>query len=98
MYARNAHINMQAKQAYTYSFLSCVSVLFVSVVWCVYMSEGEGEMFRCHGGQERVLDLELELQVVLNMLMWVLATDSGPLEEQQGFLTVEPLFQSQVSK
>lgn len=41
-HARSARINMQAKQAYTYSFLSCISVLFVSVVWYVYMSEGEG--------------------------------------------------------
>lgn len=40
-HAHSAHINMQAKQASTYSFLSCVSVLFVSVVRYVYMSEGE---------------------------------------------------------
>lgn len=40
-HARSAHINMQAKQASTYSFLSCVSVLFVSVVRYVHMSEGE---------------------------------------------------------
>lgn len=63
-HTRSAHIKMQAKQAYTYSFLSCISVLFVSVVWYVYMSEGDGERFRCRGGQKTVLDLELELQIV----------------------------------
>lgn len=43
-----------------------------------------------HGSQERILDLlELELEVVVTCLVWVLGTKCGPLEEQQAPLAPE---------
>lgn len=45
-----------------------------------------------HKGQEKVLGpLEMELQTV-NLLMYVLALNSGPLQEQEAPLTAEPSF------
>lgn len=45
-----------------------------------------------HKGQEKVLGpLEMELQTV-NRLMYVLALNWGPLQEQEAPLTAEPSF------
>jgi hypothetical protein len=42
-------------------------------------------------GQKRALDpLELELQMVVSCLVWMLGTKLGPLEEQPLLLTPEP--------
>lgn len=47
----------------------------------------------------RVLDsLELELQVVVSHLIWVLGTKLGPPEEQLALLTAEPSLQCHVRK
>lgn len=45
-----------------------------------------------HKGQENVLGpFEMKLQTVTR-LMWVLALNSGPLQEQEAPLTAEPSF------
>lgn len=38
--------------------------------------------------------LELQLQVIMGHLTWVLGTKLDPLEEEQGLQTVEPSLQS----
>lgn len=47
-----------------------------------------------HKGQKRELDpLELWLQVVVNLLMWMLVTELGSLGKQQALLTTKPSLQ-----
>jgi hypothetical protein len=44
------------------------------------------------GGQQRALDsLELELQEIVNHLMWVMGTEPGSSTSGLVFLNVEPL-------
>lgn len=51
----------------------------------VYMCAGSS------GGQKRVLDtLELNLQEIMSLLMYVGAGNSGPLQKQLTFLTTGP--------
>lgn len=45
---------------------------------------------RCPGGLKPVTPLELELQVVVSRLTWLLGLTSGPLLEQRALLTTEP--------
>jgi hypothetical protein len=41
--------------------------------------------------------LELELELVVSLLVWVLGTKLGPLQEQQMFLTTEQPLQPLIS-
>lgn len=49
------------------------------------------------GAQKLSEPLELEVQVAVGHLMWVLGTEPGPLEEQQVRVTAEPPLQSLLS-
>lgn len=52
---------------------------------CICWGRGAGQR-----PKEEADPLKLEFQAVVSHLMWVLQTELGPQEEQQGPLTVEP--------
>ena len=64
-----------------------VSIMCTRVLLHEYMPLLYG-CLRCPG--EGAESLELELQVVVSRLLWVLGTNSGPLEEQHGLVTTHP--------